>query len=219
MKYDEAYDKIEHVFGREPETILVKYRAAMDPARPVLDIGAGQGRQALYLARQGFEVAVVEPSRAGINIISKEAATGQLPVTVHQGTIDQFPAEDGSYSGVLLFGLIQELSRESLTDLVLKIGRLLQAGGILFVTAFSTRDPAYDTHAAEWERIGRHSFQNESGTIRTYLEPDEVLKIFAGYEVLYHREQLGPEHRHGDGLPQRHFRIEYVGRKPPVSGR
>jgi tellurite methyltransferase len=219
MKYDEAYDNTDHVFGREPETILVKYHTSMNPDRPVLDIGAGQGRHALYLARQGFKVDAVDPSRVGINTIASAAAAGQLPVTAHNCTIDQFPDVDGAYSGVLLFGLIQELSRESIPQLVLKIDRLLQAGGVLFVTAFSTKDPAYKTHAAEWERIGKHSYQNESGTIRTYLEPDEILSIFSDYEVVYHREELGPEHRHGAGPLQRHFRIEFVGRKPSISGR
>jgi hypothetical protein len=144
----------------------------------------------------------------------ERAATGRLAVRTHRCSVDQFEAEDGSYSGALLFGLIQELSPESRQELVVKIHRLLHPGGLAFVTAFSTRDPAYQTHAADWRRIGKHSFQNEQGFVRTYLEPDEILDVFNGYEVVFHREELGPEHRHGDGPLQRHFRIEYVGRKP-----
>lgn len=218
MKYDEAYDNTGQLFGPEPEPILVKYQIAIDPARPVLDIGAGQGRHSLYLARRGFRVDAVDSSRVGIDTITAAAGAGQLPVTTHHCTIDRFRAGDGAYSAVLLFGLIQELPRESLPGLAQKIGRLLQAGGILFVTAFSTRDPACHIHAASWQEIGRHSFQNETGTVRTYLEPDEILDLFADYEVMFHREALGPEHRHGGGPLQRHFRIEFVARKPAAPG-
>ena len=213
MKYDEAYRNTEHVFGREPEVILKAYHTSLDPARPVLDIGSGQGRHTLFLARRGFTVDAVDPSRAGIDSVAGRAAAEQLPVSTHHCTIDRFQAGGGVYSGVLLLGLIQELPREALPVLVLKIDRLLHPGGLLFVTAFSIEDPAYQTHAAGWQRIGRHSFQNKEGAIRTYLEPDEILDLFPRYEVIYHKEELGPEHRHGDGPPERHFRIEFVGRK------
>ena len=216
MKYDEAYDNTEHMFGREPETILKQYHAALDRTRPVLDIGAGQGRHAIFLARQGVTVDAVDLSQVGIDTISGLAATEKLPVKTHHCAIDVFQADDGTYSGVLLFGLIQELARESLQKLAKKINRLLHDGGLLFVTAFSTEDPAYKIHADKWERIGKNSFQNEQGTIRTYLETDEILSIFANYEVVYHNEELGPEHRHGDGPLQKHFRIEFVGRKLPA---
>jgi tellurite methyltransferase len=216
MRYDDAYRNCEHWFGREPESILEAYHALLDPARPVLDIGAGQGRHTLYLARRGFTVDAVDPSRVGLDDITRRATAERLTVRTHHCTIDRFQAGAGAYSGVLLFGLIQELPGESLPVLVSKTGRLLHPGGLLFVTAFSTMDPAYQTCAAEWERIGRHSFRNGEGTVRTYLEPDEILELFTRYELIHHREEPGPEHRHGDGPPQRHHRIEFVGRKAPA---
>ncbi len=44
MTYDKTYKEIKNVFGSEPEEILKKYYERIEIANPILDIGAGQGR-------------------------------------------------------------------------------------------------------------------------------------------------------------------------------
>ena len=51
------------------------------------------------------------------------------------------------------------------------------------------------------------------GTVRTYLEPGELPKLFRGFSVVHYEERLGPEHRHGDGPPERHALAEAVMRR------
>jgi tellurite methyltransferase len=56
MTYDRTYKNTENVFGTNPEIILKKYANKIEKARPVLDIGIGQGRNSFYLAKEGFKV-------------------------------------------------------------------------------------------------------------------------------------------------------------------
>lgn len=61
-------------FGEPVKT--VERLAELMPLGFVLDLGAGDGRNALYLARKGFTVKAVDLSEAGIaklNRLAKEA--------------------------------------------------------------------------------------------------------------------------------------------------
>ncbi len=211
MNYDEAYKKTPDLFGPEPEALLRKFVREMDKSRPVLDIGAGQGRNALFLAREGFAVHAIDPSKAAVESIAAAAAKENLPIRTKRCGFETFvPGTSipgtAAYSGVLLFGLVQILTLKSIGLLVGKASDWTGPGGLVFVTAFTTADPA---------------FKEGRGGMKTYLEPGEILELFAGlaaeiaggFEVVHHWEGPGPEHRHGDAPPERHARAEAVFKK------
>ncbi len=212
MKYDEAYRNNTNLFGADPEQILIKHYRKLDRSHPVLDVGAGQGRHSLFLARKGFGVDALDPSHVAIEAISTTAAAEKLTLQTHRCGFDEFRSEPSRFAGILVFGLIQELAWDSIRKLQSKIDTWIRKDGYIFVTCFTTADPAFTKNSTEWICIGKNSFRNKDGYIRTYLEPAETLELFSGYEVIYHREGMGPEHRHGDGPPERHHRAELVAR-------
>ncbi len=66
MSYDKTYTNIKNMFGEEPEKTLIKFINKIDKFKPVLDIGAGQGSNSVYLASNGFSVDAVDPSGVAI---------------------------------------------------------------------------------------------------------------------------------------------------------
>ena len=72
------------LFGVEPDARVWALSAeAPDPAQcPVLEIGAGTGRNALALAKRGHPVDVVEITTAFADIIGQAAQRDSLPVRV-----------------------------------------------------------------------------------------------------------------------------------------
>lgn len=60
--YDGMYRNYPNFFGPEPDRRLTEHHQLLDKSKPVLDLGAGQGRYALFLAPRGYRVDVVEPS-------------------------------------------------------------------------------------------------------------------------------------------------------------
>jgi SAM-dependent methyltransferase len=83
------------LFGTEPDArVRALASDAADPgAHPVLDVGAGTGRNALALARRGHPVDAVEMSPKFADIIRAEAQRESLPVRVMDG--DVFETMDG----------------------------------------------------------------------------------------------------------------------------
>jgi len=179
----------------------------------VLDIGAGQGRHTLFLARKGYSVDAIDHSAVGLETIAKIAADENLPVVTHHIGSDDFMPENVSYSAVLLCGIIQENSRSHALQLIEKIDTWIAPDGYVFVTAFSVNDPSYERSVAECRQIGKNSFQRDDGRFRTYFEPDELPRLFHNFIVVQHREELGPIHQHGDDPPHRHAALIAIFRK------
>jgi 2-polyprenyl-3-methyl-5-hydroxy-6-metoxy-1,4-benzoquinol methylase len=208
-QYDDLYSKHDGYFGEHPDQILVDYCDLIDKRKPVLDIGAGQGRHSLYLAERSIPVDAIDNSIVAIEHLAQEARRREVMInTCHFGFAD-LRAKPASYSAVLLFGLVQLLRREEIDDLINKIQNWLIDDGLVFLLAFLKDDASYERFS-KGKQIGRNSFINENGTVRTFLESNEVLGLFDGFEVIHHWEGMGPLHQHADNPPEQHSEVHAV---------
>lgn len=69
--YDKYYKKA-HYFG-DPYPGLQEFFKAYEPKGNLLDLGCGQGRDALFLGRLGYKVKGIDISQVGINQMNKAA--------------------------------------------------------------------------------------------------------------------------------------------------
>ena len=98
-EYDKYY-LTENLFGA-PYPELVAFYAAIEEKGKLLDLGCGQGRDAISLARLGFAVLGVDSSRVGIAQLNELARKEQLPL---QGVVaDMYEYDDfASFRFILL---------------------------------------------------------------------------------------------------------------------
>ncbi len=216
--YDAQYRTTKDVFGAEPEAVLLRFVGELPRSLPVLDIGTGQGRHALHLARRGLHVDAIDPSGVATETVARTAAAEKLPIHTHTCGFDTFEAEPETFGGILVFGLIQILTREAIGVLTDRIRRWLAPSGLVLISAWTTADTSYTRRAQTAKKIGYNSFADDDGkdgaaTIRTYLEPGEMLTMFADMESVHHWEGLGPKHQHGAGQFEQHGKVEAVLRK------
>ena len=64
--WDERFGAPEYIFGTEPNRFLASQRALFRPGMRVLDVACGEGRNAVFLAQNGFRVTGVDISDIGI---------------------------------------------------------------------------------------------------------------------------------------------------------
>ena len=215
--FDKLYMADAKYFGGDPDDLLVQFCEKLDPGARVLDVGAGQGRHALFLARRGHHIDCIEASRVAVAQISECASQERLPVRAFPLEFEEFSPDMEYYPVILLFGLIQELPWDSIAALVDKVNAWTRAGSLVLTTAFTTDDPEAPEISRTCRKLGKNSFLRDTGFVRTFLEPGELKALFTGWEPLHYWEGLGPEHRHGSGTPHRHGRVEAVLRKGPRS--
>lgn len=162
---DGAYDKWiatrePPLFGTEPDARVLSVAAqAADPAQfPVLDLGAGTGRNALCLARRGHPVDAVEMTPGFASTIREEAARGSLVVRVIERDI--FAAADdlrGDYSLIVLSEVASDFRSIDQLRWVFELAATsLAPGGRLVMNVFLARDAYVPDEAAR--QLGQQSY-------------------------------------------------------------
>jgi cyclopropane fatty-acyl-phospholipid synthase-like methyltransferase len=208
-RFDEIYEGAPHYFGREPSQLVSRFRHLIPEGARVLDIGVGQGRNAIFLARHGAVVVGVDTSRVGLDAVRALAEAEGLDVDLCHTDIMEYRPGEAAFDAVLAQGIVPILKREDVDRLFERIDDWTRSGGLVFVSTYLTLNERYRECVKDWEPTGRNSFEKD-GRIRTFLEPGEILALLPAYEVLCHEERLGPEHRHWDGPPERHYLAHLV---------
>ncbi len=88
MKYEAIYAAGRNALGAANARILAAL-SKIAPAR-VLDIGAGQGRDALAAARLGHRVHAVDISPTGLAQIAEDARAQRLAITCERSDLNKF---------------------------------------------------------------------------------------------------------------------------------
>src|SRR4029079_4815374 len=77
--WDERYSTEEYAYGTKPNEFLeANYKHI--PKGRVLSLAEGEGRNAVFLAQQGYEVTAVDASSVGINKAKKLAEANNVSV-------------------------------------------------------------------------------------------------------------------------------------------
>jgi cyclopropane fatty-acyl-phospholipid synthase-like methyltransferase len=212
MNWDRQYSKHQTYFGAEPDKFLVDHFHLIDNSKPVLDVGAGQGRNSFFLSQNNFQIVAIDPSKIAVEQLNQFADQTKLSLHSVQADFENFVPES-TFSAILLIGMLPIISLNQISTLLKKSIEWLSENGFIFVTAHNISDPSFQKISTNWEQIGKNSFENLKGGVRTFLEENEILEIFSGFEVIYHWEGLGSKHSHGDGPIEQHSEIEAIFRK------
>lgn len=142
------------LFGTEPDArVWALATEASDPgAYPILDIGAGTGRNALALARRGHPVDAVELAPKFAESIRTDAADQSLQVRVIEGDVFSSTRElRQDYQLILLSEVVSDFrSAQELRGVFLLASVCLAPGGQLVFNAFLAK-PGYSPDDAARE--------------------------------------------------------------------
>lgn len=128
--YDKYYKK-QNYFG-EPYPGLVKFFKEYEPKCNVLDLGCGQGRDALFLGRLGYTVKGVDISKVGLNQMNQIANNETLNVIGEVGDVYTYPVSS-EYDLVLLDSMLHfyKNDMEKETNFIKRVASKLKVGGVL----------------------------------------------------------------------------------------
>lgn len=98
--WDERYSKPGYFYGTQANDVLVEHAKAI-PRGPVLDLGAGEGRNGVWLAQQGFAVTCVDGSKVGLEKAQALAAERGVRVETVVADLADFEIAPGRWSGIV----------------------------------------------------------------------------------------------------------------------
>lgn len=140
--WDERYADEEYVYGTEPNEFLAS-QADKLPKGKVLSLCEGEGRNAVFLAKQGYSVTGVDSSSVGLAKANRLAAHEGVAIETELADMGDFHIAPDSWDGVVsIFCHIPESMRAELHRQVVDG---LKPGGVLILEAYTPEQIALGT--------------------------------------------------------------------------
>jgi SAM-dependent methyltransferase len=124
-------------FGTAPDESLARWvqDGALRPGRAI-DLGCGNGRNAVFLAQQGFSVEAVDYSQAAIDWAHDRVAEAGVEVALARRNVFDLALEANAYDLVYDSGCFHHIAPHRRTQYVETVVRALKPGGSVGVTCF-----------------------------------------------------------------------------------
>jgi len=179
QRWDERYSQPGFAYGTEPNDFLASVADHL-PAGPVLTLGEGEGRNAVFLAGLGHEVIAVDQSEVGLAKTRQRADERGVPVQTVQADLRDYPIEPGAWAGIV--SIFCHLPPSIRVPLYAAVVRGLRPGGVFILEAYTPR------------QLGRGTGGPPSAELLVSLE--DLTRELAGLEFL-HACELEREVREG----------------------
>lgn len=160
-----------------------------------LDIGAGEGRNSLYLASRGFTVKAIEPSTVGATKIKERAINNSFDIEVYNTDFLTVSSEISNIGFVVALTSLEHMEYTYLSKTISEIKRVLKIGGYIYIVVFTEEDPGFlkkKNDASECSMFIKH-----------YFKKGELKSFFSDFRILEYKEYTkedsthGPIHYHG----------------------
>jgi len=140
--WDERYRQPDYVYGTDPNDFLVEV-AALIPPGPVLELGAGEGRNGVWLAGRGHPVTLVDGSSVGLAKARALAEARAVGVTTEVADLSQYAIAADMWPAIVM--IFVHLPPDLRRDLLARVVRGLAPGGVLVLESYTPAQIAFAT--------------------------------------------------------------------------
>ena len=195
-QYEKLYSDEDYYWGLEPAPFLdelIAWTGKNSNGLKVLDVGCGEGKDAVYMAQKGCEVTAFDITKSGIRKTKKLAKTKGVKINAFVADINDFQIDD-EFDVIYSTGTIQYLFKDRIEGFFGKIKQLTRIGGVVYFNVFVNKSflelpPDWDKeetmwktgelflHFADWKihKIDEVIFECHSGGIKHYHCMDTIV--------------------------------------------
>ena len=168
--WDQRYSQRRYVYGKEPAKFLAENYDYLPAESKVLDMGMGEGRNAVFLAQKGHFVTGIDISSVAIKKSRSLAKEFGVKIKTIVGTLTKYKLPEESFDAIICFYYVDRSLNE-------KIQKWLKPGGVLIYEAHTTK---------EFEKGN----QKTATKYNYYLKPQELLGMFPKMKILKFEEPV-----------------------------
>ena len=171
QRWNERFKGRKFAFGKKANSFLRSHIALL-PRGKALDLAAGEGRNAVFLAQHGFKVDAVDISEIGLRKTQELAGKRDVKVHTILADLDTYPIKRREYGLITNFYFFNR-------NIIPRIKRGLKKGGMV----------VFETYLLEHRRLHTGGPKNP----KYFLKPNEPLHLFKGFRILFYREGIFEE--------------------------
>jgi len=196
MTFDQRYSDSEYVYGTSPNDFLSEVAPTLPRGR-VLCLGEGEGRNAVFLAKGGWQVVALDISEVGLRKARELAAQNGVSIETVAADLNDFLWPESEYEAVIsIWCHVPSALRARVHE---GARRALKSGGAFVLEAYSPAQLAFDTGGPRDADM--------------LVEVAELERQFAGFQMEVARE-LQREVVEGKYHTGRAAVTQFVARKP-----
>lgn len=143
--WNERFNKEEFIFGKEPNEYLVEQATRyLKPKDRVLCIADGEGRNGVWLAKQGMQVVAFDASDIALAKAKQFAKDNQVEVEYSFSDADSFTWQENSYDAVI--GIFIQFADPAMRARIFKqTYKALKPGGYFILQGYTPKQLQYKT--------------------------------------------------------------------------
>jgi 2-polyprenyl-3-methyl-5-hydroxy-6-metoxy-1,4-benzoquinol methylase len=183
---EEIYAKRKYFWGTKPSELIVRLAQYLQPKSRILDLGAGEGRNSIYLAKKGHLVTAVDFSEQGMKKAQRRAKQNKVQIeTIVAGISEpEFVQKLGVYDAITSVNVLQFLTPQDAAFVLNYIKEKIKPGGYAAISSFrgETRElkrfrtlELYNLFY-DWTRI---HYQESQGHMRSNNKIVDTIEIIA----------------------------------------
>ena len=141
-KWDERFASEEFVYGTKPNEFL-KQNIGSLPMGKVLCVADGEGRNGVFLARNGFEVTSIDFSQEALDKADKFAIENSVNIETICSDLLKYDFGKEQYDGII--SIFSHFNKNETNDLHKKYFNALKPGGVFLIEAFAKEQLPLDS--------------------------------------------------------------------------
>jgi 2-polyprenyl-3-methyl-5-hydroxy-6-metoxy-1,4-benzoquinol methylase len=140
--WDERYSGEEYAYGTKPNTFLEE-NVHHIPKGKILSLAEGEGRNAVFLAQQGYAVTAVDGSIAGLNKAQKLAKENGVVIEFIHADLADYDLGENQWDGIVsIFVPLPSTLRKQLYK---KVEAGLKPNGVFLLEAYTPEQLKHGT--------------------------------------------------------------------------
>jgi putative MATE family efflux protein len=177
--WEERYATDAYLFGTEPNDFLREHAAQL-PVGQTLSLGAGEGRNAVFLAGLGHQVTALDASANALQKAQRLAQQKQVTIKTQQTHLDDYTFESRHWD--VIVSIFCHLPTPMRRRVHQQIKRALRPGGIFILEAYTPAQLQYDTGGPPVESLLVHlkTLQQELTGLEFILARETLREVYEG---------------------------------------
>ena len=181
--WNERYNEAEYVFGTEPNDFLTEVFENIPTGGKVLCLAEGEGRNAVFLAEQGYKVTAMDLSEVGLNKALKLASDKGVDIKIEVADLADYQFGEAQWDGIVsIWAHLPESVRQYVHA---QITPALKPAGVFILEAYTeqqlTMDAVGGPPATQKERFGSLSLlRTELADLEEVIGTEKLRMISEG---------------------------------------